>query len=555
MVRFVFTLALLCASAPSALAEEATIDDALDARTSYQNDAQASQRRVEALDDETLALIARYNAELERHADLLAYNANLRALIDNQQRERQRLNEELEEIEVVRQDIVPLMLEMVEVLEDFIELDQPILLEERQARLEKLKSNLTRSDVELAEREQRFLEARNDRARLLEEISAARRAAEAEADRLRAEFERGEEALAELETELDEESGDLREVFNVVRQTAADVLPTLESSLVRAERKDGTELLDRLSGGEGTPTSADLRAIWVKLLEEMNESGRISRFETTVIDADGTETARRVTRVGTFAAVSNGEYLRYLPESGSLLVLPRQPAGVDPAGVIAFETAESPLERIAVDPSRGSILALVVQAPDVRERIVQGGIIGYIILALGALGLLLGLERLISTARAKAQLKRALAEEHADGSHAVDQLRTATQDPALRKDADALTAKLDEIVMVSAEKLRWGLPALAIFAAVSPLLGLLGTVTGMIETFQVITLFGAGDPRLMSGGISQALITTQLGLSVAIPLLLVHSFLQGRVNGLVAQLDETAAELFATGRVAAEATP
>lgn len=423
------------------------------------------------------------------------------------------------------------------------------------ALVERVRSGTSRQRAELAERERQFVEARDERARLLEEISAARRAAEAEADRLRDVFERGEEVLADLETQLDEEAGDLREVFSVVRQTASDVLPTLESSLVRAEHEDGTELLDRLSGGESTPTSADLRALWVRLLEEMNESGRISRFEATVIDADGTETARQVTRVGTFAAVSNGEYLRYLPESGSLLVLPRQPAGVDPAAVIAFEEAASPLERIAVDPSRGSILALVVQAPDLRERIVQGGVIGYIILALGALGLLLGLERLLSTQRARQLLKRALAQPESGGNHAIDQLRAATHDESLRSDADALSAKLDEIVMVSAEKLRWGLPALAIFAAVSPLLGLLGTVTGMIETFQVITLFGAGDPRLMSGGISQALVTTQLGLSVAIPLLLVHSFLQSQVNSLVTQLDEIAAELFASGRVEGETAP
>lgn len=167
MVKSVFALLLLCMITTSALAQEqsqppadgASLDEVLDTRTSYQNQAQSSQQRVEALDDETMRLIARYNAELERHADLLAYNENLRALIDNQQREQSRLNAELKEIEVVRQDIVPLMLEMVEVLERFIELDQPILLDERRARLAKLKNNLTRSDVELAERYRRLLEA------------------------------------------------------------------------------------------------------------------------------------------------------------------------------------------------------------------------------------------------------------------------------------------------------------------------------------------------------------------------------------------------------------
>ena len=135
-----------------------------------------------------------------------------------------------------------------------------------------------------------------------------------------------------------------------------------------------------------------------------------------------------------------------------------------------------------------------------------------------------------------------------DNGHTISTLRKVAQDAAYQLDASALSAKLDEVVAGAAEQLNRGLPTIAIIAAVSPLLGLLGTVTGMIETFQVITLFGAGDPRLMSGGISQALITTQLGLAVAIPLLLLHSFLQGRANMLITTLDQTATNLFAEQR-------
>jgi biopolymer transport protein ExbB len=425
--------------------------------------------------------------------------------------------------------------------------------------VEQVRAGTTERRSELAAREQRFAEVRDDRARMLREIEAERRAAEAEADRLRAEFEAGEQDLSDLETQLEENAGDLREVFNVARQSAGDVVPTLENSLVRAEHPLQDDLLATLSSGETTPTSSQLRELWLMLLEEMNESGKISRFATTVIGADGNESDRTVTRIGTFAAVADGDYLRFLPESSSLLVLPRQPKGIDTGTVRAFETAEDPIAPIAVDPSRGAILALVVQAPDLRERINQGGIIGYIILGLGLIGLILAVERLFSSWRAKRAMDSALANANGDGTanpqsgHVIDELRRATLDPELVRDADALSAKFDEIVMISAERMRRGLPALAIFAAVSPLLGLLGTVTGMIETFQVITLFGAGDPRLMSGGISQALITTQLGLSVAIPLLLAHSFVQSRINGLIAILDETAAELFATSRSTAEA--
>ena len=422
--------------------------------------------------------------------------------------------------------------------------------------LNQVRTGTTARRTELAAREQRFIEAREQRARLLSEIEQQRRDAEALADQMRADFERGEAELADLETELEENAGDLREVFNVARQTAGDALPTLQNSLVRAQFPLAIDLLDALSSGETTPTSGQLRELWLMLLEEMNESGKVARFERTVIGADGVEASRTVTRIGTFAAVAGGDYLRYLPESTSLLVLPRQPKGIDTATVKRFEAAETAIAPVAIDPSRGAILALVVQAPDMLERINQGGVIGYIILVIGAIGLILALERLVASALAKRAMGAALStapgsageSSSANANHAIAALRRAAADQDLVRDADALSAKLDEIVMISAEKLRRGLPALAIFAAVSPLLGLLGTVTGMIETFQVITLFGAGDPRLMSGGISQALITTQLGLSVAIPLLLAHSFVQSRVNALIATLDESAAEIFAISR-------
>ena len=402
------------------------------------------------------------------------------------------------------------------------------------------------------ERERRFIEARDERRAMLEGVRSRRVAAEREADRLRAAFEEGEEALAELETHLDETSGDLREVFAVVHEVAGDTLPMLENSMVSVEVGRRGELLERLSATDTLPTAADMRSLWLLLLEEMNLSGKTRRFDTTVISAEGEEGRRQVTRVGTFIALSEGEYLRYLPESGRLLALARQPQGAQPSAVRAFEESEAPLSTIPVDPSRGSILALVVQRAGIEEQVQQGGLIGYIIILIGVIGVVLGIERLIVIGVASSRQKKALVSGKVDGKGALALMHEAAHDDELRENSEALSAKLDEIVATAAHKLNRGLPTLAIFAAVSPLLGLLGTVTGMIETFQVITLFGAGDPRLMSGGISQALITTQLGLAVAIPLLLIHSFVQGRANGMIAELDENAARLFSDERLKVE---
>ncbi|MEZ5489560.1 MAG: MotA/TolQ/ExbB proton channel family protein [Gammaproteobacteria bacterium] len=402
--------------------------------------------------------------------------------------------------------------------------------------------------AELQEREQRFIEARDQQAVLMEEATARREAAEAEADRLRAAYDEGEDDLAELEDLLSERSGDLTEVFAVVTQVAGDALPMVQNSMVSSQLDNRLPLLEKLNASENIPSAEELRELWLLLLEEMNYSGQVARYQAPVITAGGEQEMREVTRIGTFTALSEGAYLRFLPESGRLLALARQPLGVDPRVTRAFENAEEQLAPVAIDPSRGAILSLIIQTPELAERLQQGGIIGYIIIGLGAIGLLLGLERLIVVSLASQKARKALHEESSDSNHAVNALRKIARDPGYLADAEAMSAKMDEIVTTAAQKLRRGLATLSIFAAVSPLLGLLGTVTGMIETFQVITLFGAGDPRLMSGGISQALITTQLGLSVAIPLLLIHSFVQGRANNLITALDETAADLFARGR-------
>ncbi len=420
------------------------------------------------------------------------------------------------------------------------------------ALIESVRNSSERRREEIRRREEAFIAERDKRRQLLDEVRRARIAAEQEADRLAAEFERGEQELSDLETRLDQETGDLADVFASVHQISSDALPMMESSLVTAQLGDRSELLVRLGNKDVTPNVEDMRALWLMFLDEMNESGKTSRFVAPVISASGEEVEREVVRIGTFTILSEGEYLRYLPNTGQLLALNRQPVGVSLDDLRAFQEASEEMVTVALDPSRGSILALVVQRAGLGEQIEQGGVIGFIILLLGAFGLLLGLERLIVIFLAHRRLTAELADASVANGGPIGQLRRAVNDTALSRNTDALSAKLDEIITTANQKLNRGLPTLAILAAVSPLLGLLGTVTGMIETFQVITLFGAGDPRLMSGGISQALITTQLGLSVAIPLLLLHSFVQGRANTQVATLDEVAASMFAEGQRARE---
>ncbi len=324
-----------------------------------------------------------------------------------------------------------------------------------------------------------------------------------------------------------------------MRQAAGDALNLVESSPVSAQQPDRGDALARLADATGVPSIDDLRGLWRTLLGEMIANGRIERFTAPVIAENGSLQPREVVRIGAFTTLSSAGYLRFLTESQQLLALPRQPEGVRGRSLARFLAGGDELAVVAVDPSRGTILGTVIDAPNLEDRVRQGGVIGLVIIALGLLGLVVAALRFVRLQLAR----RRLNDQRRDGSGLRRDLRRLAETHG--GDRDALATRLDEFVTNAGRKLRWGLATLAIFAAVAPLLGLLGTVTGMIETFQVITLFGAGDPRLMSDGISQALVTTQLGLAVAIPLLLIHSMLQSQANGIVALLDEESANLYA----------
>jgi len=150
-------ISLTCLIPVTAYAQDA--GDAREIQQQLQQQAQQSQSRIEELDDDTMVMVSAYNRELTRFEELQTYNANMRQLLESQAAERERIEAEIQEVEVVRQAIVPLMVEMVDVLGEFIGLDQPMLLEERQARLAQLQSIITRSDVEIAEKYRRIIEA------------------------------------------------------------------------------------------------------------------------------------------------------------------------------------------------------------------------------------------------------------------------------------------------------------------------------------------------------------------------------------------------------------
>lgn len=401
------------------------------------------------------------------------------------------------------------------------------------------------------EREQEFLQERNRQQQLLEEARQELQRLEARSDELKNEFDENERELAELETTLQERQGNLGELFGVVRQVSGDVAGTLESSLVSAQLPGRSEFLSNLAERKAIPNIDELRRLWFEIQRQITENGRVVTFSAPVLDVNGEEQpGTEVTRVGVFSAIDGeGNFLEWNPPSegteGHLSVLPRQPAGRWLSLTRNFVDAEpGEMTPMAVDPSRGAILALVVESPSLNERIRQGGMVGYLILGLGAIGLLLVAYRFLYLYMTGAKISSQLKDEEPRENNPLGRImQTYAENPD--EDTETLELKLDEAILKETEPLERGLTTIKIIYVVAPLMGLLGTVVGMIETFQQITLFGTGDPKLMAGGISMALVTTVLGLSVAIPITLLHGLLQTKSRSLIHVLEEQSAGIVA----------
>ena len=313
-----------------------------------------------------------------------------------------------------------------------------------------------------------------------------------------------------------------------------------ERSLVSSQFTGRGQQLSLIADNKALPTIAQLEQLWFLLQQEMTESGKVVHFNAEVLSAAGEAQQGRVIRIGTFNALSDGHYLRYLPESEQLAVLVRQPESQFTNLAEEFGSATTGNADLGIDPTRGVILSMLIQTPNTLECISQGGIIGYIILTLGAMGFIYALYRLYELMQTGQKMAAQLLSDTA----AIDNpLGRVIKDAESHHspDIETLELVLDEAITREVPVLEKGLGMIKLLAAVAPLLGLLGTVTGMIETFQSISLFGTGDPKLMANGISQALVTTMLGLCIAIPLLFLHSLLASRSKALVQILDEQTA--------------
>jgi biopolymer transport protein ExbB len=402
----------------------------------------------------------------------------------------------------------------------------------------------TQSAADNKRREQEFLAKRNEQKAILDRTKAALRAEQTRSTRLKKQFDNNERELEELSETLRIRIGDMGELFGVVRQLAGDTKGAIESSLTSTQLRERSSVANRLAEAKALPSIADLRDLQAILLEEMIESGKVVRFSTDVEDASGLTATEDVVRIGVFNAINANGFLTYDSTDASLRELPRQPADRYVNLAQDFFEATSGNAAMAIDPSRGALLSLVIQTPSLVEQINQGGAVGYAIIFIGLCGLAIALYRLIVLNVTGRKIARQLKSADASTDNPLGRV-LAVYDAGKAGNVESLELKLDEAIMRETPKLESMQGTIKVFAAIAPLMGLLGTVVGMIRTFQTITLFGTGDPKLMAGGISQALVTTVEGLMVAIPLVFLHSIISANSRALIEILEEQSAGIIA----------
>ena len=368
-------------------------------------------------------------------------------------------------------------------------------------------------------------------------------------------FEANEVIIRDKRETLRDRRGDLNELFGTLQGVAGDFLSTFQNSLISAQYPGRVEAVSDFIEKAGSTINqleiAEIERFWFFMQQEMTESARVVSYNAEVTLPTGERTNRRITRIGAFNAISDGDYLSYNGEIGHLQVLPKQPDSGIVAAAISLESASSGLTKVGIDPTGGvggQVMANLVNFPSAEEQVrANAGVIGNIIITVGVIGMLLGFYRLLVLTLVSIKVRNQLKTDRPVDNNPLGRvLLVAEANPV--SDTETLELKLGEAILHETPSLESLLTIIKMIATIAPLGGLLGTVTGMIVVFQQITVYGAGDPTIMAGGISSALMTTVLGIVVAIPTIFIHTVLKSRSDSIIHILEEQA-----TGMIAAKA--
>ena len=385
-------------------------------------------------------------------------------------------------------------------------------------------------------REKEFLGQEQQLKSERDELTALKNQLQQEIDALSEQFSLNEEALSDKEKELHLESGSLGELFGVVRQVAKE-FQLEQKDLASSINSESFKQVDAIVDAKTLPSTPQLNALWHAFEQQIAAGSQLRPITVPYIEPDGVIKEKEVLRLGAFGLVDENGYVQWNQQQGgakSYLVQPEfAPHNLLPASNMTG--LEGTL--LAFDPSKGTLLEQLAEQPSLRDRIDQGGVVGKVILAILLTGLLIGVVQggflLTSRNKIRAQLKN----KDTIGNNPLGRILSVYKYDK-SSNVEALELRLYEAILDEQQKFERGLPMLKLLAAFSPMLGLLGTVTGMIETFQVITQYGNADPKIMAGGISTALVTTVLGLVSAMPLLFIHNVLSSQSEHIRTMLEK-----------------
>ena len=411
-----------------------------------------------------------------------------------------------------------------------------------------VKQGQARDNREANSRLKRFNIAKYDQERLLSEALNTRIQLENESEEKEKSFVKQEEQLLLAQDRLTNRLGTLKEMFGVLQQVAGDTKGLFETSVISSQVPNREvflgELIKLAGSSSELPSIKNLEKLWFEMQREMTLSAAVTEYSAPVVTPNGETSQKKVVRVGGFNVVSNGQYLIWDVEAKKLVELDQQPGSRYNGPALDLENAKEGMMGFWIDPSRGQLLQIMGQSAGLTERISQGGVVGYIILVLAVIGILLACIRMTILSSEAKRIKKQMNQKIPSDKNALGRVMTVYEKNA-SADTETLELHLGESISAEIPKLSRGINWIKIISVVAPLLGLLGTVTGMIDVFETMALFGTGDPKLMAGGISQALITTVLGLVAAIPCVFLHTMTNNKSRELIQILQERATGILA----------
>tara|TARA_B100000686_G_scaffold340724_1_gene416856 strand:+ start:416 stop:1804 length:1389 start_codon:yes stop_codon:yes gene_type:complete len=417
---------------------------------------------------------------------------------------------------------------------ELVQNDRVAESEDYQARLQEFEQN--------AARQQQILDTTNQRITSEEQTQVE----------LSDQFEANEIIIADKREILRDRRGDLNELFGTLQGVAGDFLSNFQNSMISAQHTGRSEQLEEIIERAGSTIEQlnvdEMERFWFFMHQELTESGRVVSFNADVTLPNGDTANRSVVRIGAFNSVSDGEYLSYSGDIGHLQVLPRQPDAAIMGTAETLQEASSGFTKVGIDPTGGvggQVMANLVNFPTVEEQVRNNsGVIGFIIIGVGIVGILIAFFRLLMLSLTSIKVRGQLKRDNPTKNNPLGRvLLVAEANPDA--DTETLELKLGEAILQETPALESMLTLIKMIATIAPLGGLLGTVTGMIQVFQQITVYGAGDPTIMAGGISQALMTTVLGIVVAIPTIFMHTVVKSRSDNIIHILEEQATGMIA----------